>query len=272
MKRAVCIMGNVGYVPLADRYNEGTPNYIFRAKAIEETRDMATLQGRSSPNHPHKLFYQPATVLPHLPHGPGLEHGRFDSAIAPDAVAFIFLDQHRRRSKLGPYLYFLSRLETVLGAANVALLRQRIFQIIPDQDIRGNSFGGTDAISLLGEVADTGQKFMRFDYNRLEPVPATPQRDEARSAIAALKRVLDVKEDPRRFAEPAPLERGDLLIINNWRVATAWHEECRGLGGLGTFHVHANDRVVFQMNFYRPRDDEPAQDGADDDNDRGGRH
>lgn len=271
MKRAVCIMGNIGYVPLPDRYNEGTPNYIFRAKAIEECRDTATLQGRSTPNQPHKLFYRPATVLPHLPFGPTLESGRFDSIIAPDAVAFIFMDRTRRKTKLGPLIYFLHRLQAALGPANMGLLKEKIFQIIPDQDIRDNPFGGTDAIALFGEAAESHQKFMRIDYTRIEPVPSTPQRDRARSAIAALKRVLDIKAD-RRYAEPAPLDPGDLLVLNNWRAATAWDDECGGITGWGGVHVHAGDRIVFQMNFYRPREETPGEDENQDDDHGGGHH
>lgn len=267
MQQAVCIMGNAGYLPLAHCYDHGNPNYIFRARGIEETR---LPENRA---YSHKLFFKPATVMPHLPSGPALFGSagtRFDGTLAPDAVVFIMLEKRYWHTLLGPRLYFLDELEVLLGRSNVANLRGDDFYIAPDQSVASkNVFGSVDGVSLFG-VLKGMIRYMRFDYVRIEPALSTSRRDVARNAIARLKGVLDRKHGNAVWH--ADMKRGDILVVNNWRAASAWDEKYlhkylseRILGqrwaAPSEEDVSPGDRVVFQMNFYLP-DEMPLPAGA----------
>ncbi len=248
-------MGNAGYLPLVHSHAGANPNYIVNVKAIEETRD-ANLE-----KYPHKLFFRPATVLPDLPYGhtvSGEVAGQHDGSVAPDVMAFIVMDCNDSRSYLGPRLFFLDKLVSAVGREAVEKLENKDFQIIPDKSIGDSRFGAIDSIELVG-TSGINTRFMKFDYFRVEPASRTTNVDRARRAIWALRNALDNK-DGAAWTDPEP---GDVLLVNNWRAATAWDEECRTwnssrlaqfyLGRL--IHVHSGDRVVFQMNFYLPKEE-----------------
>jgi hypothetical protein len=180
------------------------------------------------------------------------------------------MDINPERTFLGPRLYFRERLEHLLGNETIERLKQKIFQITAMKSTDDSAYGQIDGIELFGKSRNDVD-FMKFDYYRMEPASRTAHVDRARDAIADLRYVLDDRSPD--VAEWANFGVGDVLVVNNWRVATAWDDECRihinpGLlpdyGGqirAGRLtHVHRGDRVVFQMNFYLPREEFAAED------------
>lgn len=249
--KLIRIMENAGFLPLVHSHVDGSADYVFHAKGIENS-DFDT--------HAHKLFFRPATTMPHLPFNhtvSGDLASRHAGTIAPDIVAFLIIDQSDDRRNLGPRLYWLDKLLVELGKETVSLLRQKDFQIIPDQSIKDNKHGAINSIELFGHGNDETQ-FMRFDYARVEPAAGTASIGAARRAIWALRRALDKKSGP--FLEETDLLPGDVLLVNNWRVATAWDEEAlTNRKYKQAVHVHAGDRLVYQAHFYYPREPAPPK-------------
>jgi hypothetical protein len=248
--RVIRIMASAGYVPLTHSHATGTSEYFFHARGIEAEQMYF--------DHPHKLPFKAATIMPHLPFSHtvyGDRADRHDGTVAPDVAAFIMMDQHSERSALGPRLYWLDKLVGALGDDRVAL-GEKDFQIIPEQSIDDNKHGAISAIELFGQAND-GTRFMRFDYGRIEPAASSPRPSQARRAIWALRRQLDRKTgDTFHHVDLLP---GDVLLVNNWRAAAAWDEECKQRGWdlwrpyNYPVHVHPNDRLVIQINFYHLR-------------------
>lgn len=251
MKQVLFYMSAAGYLPLVHSYQHGHPSFIFRAKAFEEK------EGGSDKSWPHRLFVQPATVMPHLPFGPALFGGQanLDIVPAPDVVAFIVLESKfrlRRRKSLGPRLFFLDQLEKQLGPKAVDALRRREYKIGPDRTQgERNIYGHVEELNLFGVRQRTQARYMRFDLNdRTSVRPAANNPVDLAQALNDLKNSLDALKD--HPCERLDLRPGDVLIVNNWRVATQWDKKCTKPYGSDP-DVEAGDRVIFQMNFYWPK-------------------
>jgi hypothetical protein len=257
MKRLMFLLAQAGYLPLVHSHSGAKPSYIFNAKGAEETRQPHL------ENYPHKLPLRPATIMPHCPYGhsfDGFVAGQRDGTVAPDIVAFIMMDASTSRRDLGPRLYYRTRLAAELGPDTTSNLAQQDFQITSTKPASDASYDAIDGIELFG-VSGTGIEFMKFDYARIEPSSRTPHADRARGALMKLRQALDDRSD----AHTVDLQPGDVLLVNNWRTATAWDDEGRSHSSSRrrrkreavagrVEHMHVGQRVVFQMNFYLPRE------------------
>ena len=255
MKQVMCYMAHAGYLPLVHCYDEAEPQFIFRAKAFEE-------RGDTGARWPHRLFEQPATVMPHLPFGPALFGAKasLDGTVAPDIVAFIMLESRRgpwQRRKLGPHLFFLDQLEDLLKTDTTKLLHSREYKIEPDSTAGdGNVFGHVERVNLIGERSTTGTKYMRFDLGRTAVRADAAKHTDLSRALKALTDAFS-KLQHKSPSERLDLRAGDVLIINNWRIATQWDQKCETLIRGNEVPVASGDRLVFQMNFYYPKELKP---------------
>jgi hypothetical protein len=248
-------MASAGYMPQIHSHAFGTSEYFFLAKGIED-RDHNVYY-----DHPHKLPFRAATIMPQAPFGHTLygdRADRHDGTMAPDVVAFIMIDQSSNRWALGPRIYWLDKLKEYLDAEHVSALQQKNFHIIPDPSIPDNKHSAIDDVELFGKAKDETE-FMRFDYTRIEPASNSPHPNQARRAIWALRKEIDRKS--KESSHETDMIPGDVLLVNNWRAATAWDEECKMLFNFRpigfspySIHVHGGghgDRMVFQIDFHR---------------------
>jgi len=250
-KQVMCYLASAHYMPLLHCYDERHPKFAFRAKAFEER------QGGTDPTWPHRLFESPATVMPHLPFGPALfgKQAALEGTLAPDVVAFIMMESRSsfwrwQRRELGPRLYFLDQLEAALDQNTLKSLRRREFKISPDSTsgLR-NVFGQVEQVNVFGQRDHS--KYMRFDLNARTSVRAgAPDQNDLSAALNFLIAIF-LKLQDKEPSTRLDLRPGDVLIVNNWRVATQWDQKCKTWNGFTT-RAEPGDRLVYQMNFYYP--------------------
>ncbi|MBL9097408.1 MAG: hypothetical protein JNK07_10815 [Alphaproteobacteria bacterium] len=264
--RLVLIMGAAGYRPLIERHDTKNEFVFVHAKGAEETRKQFGYRDTR-----FKLPSEPATVYPYKPIGPSLETplGQRLDMVCPDIVAYILVE---KRSwdlvDLGPKLFKLEDIEKEVsalagGQKTLNYLRERHFQIGPDflnHQSEDLGLGGVSDINLLGPRSGDEPKYMRFDASR---VGHDEDEEEAAVALQSFKNALiDIG---KKQQIPMHLERGDVLLVNNRRVATQWLTTRRQ--GRVTTHQYptpltAGDRVVLRMSFFQPSSKQLASSAA----------
>jgi hypothetical protein len=274
MRQLTVLMASVGYHALVQCYHS-QPNFIFHAKAKEDTLP-------DKLGYPHKLPTEPSTISPNLPLSPALfgpRRSTFDGSYTPDIAAFVMLETRPHwtiwNRELGPHLYFIEDIEAAMQPVTLNALRERQFTIRPDPSMGicpqeegdnpgSNPFGTAINVNLFGRRDVSGHEYMRFSLEGNRLTGANPAVNDRQQYIAALKAATD-KLRSDGVAQRCTLQRGDVLFVNNRRVATHWAEKCRhsvlksGWRGKWEEKVKKGDRVVFQMNFYYPEEVEPQQ-------------
>ncbi len=265
----------VGYVPLVQVFDP-LPNYMAYAIGIEYH------SRRRFSGYPIQLPFQASTSLPWLPFGPaffGHESSRFPAAYSPDILVFVALDKHETAFssliKVGPRVFPLGDLiKDHLSTQVVKRLAQPVFTISSNarlgvfpretqDDIEefDNRFGSINDISLLG--GSEGHRYFRIDCQegRMQ-VGSNFGEAGDQAALDSLRNALLRMENACHRID---LNRGDILIVNNRRVATLWDDEAplitpqvaaaRAVG----WAVHGKekplkpgDRTILQFSFYFP--------------------
>jgi hypothetical protein len=273
MRQLTVLMASVGYHALVSCYH-AQPNYIFHAKGKEDTLPQQT-------GYPHKLPTEPGTISPNLPLSPSLFGARrsaYDGVYSPDMAAFVMLETRPLswywKRELGPHLYFIEDIEAALPKVMLDALRERRFKINPDPSMGicpfeegdnpgSNPFGTAMNVNLFGRRDASGHEYMRFSLENSRLSGADPAVNDRQQYIAALKAATD-KLRGDGLAPRCTLYRGDILFVNNRRVATHWAEKCQHApfkhrpDFQRESKVKTGDRVIFQMNFYYPEEIDPA--------------
>lgn len=266
MKQVISYLATAGqerksYVPLISCHHPD-PQYIFHVKGVE------CWINSEDTHYPHKLPDQPSTLYPMLPYGPALfgeERAQFAGSLSPDLVVFICLDKFRRGKflkKIGPRLYSINQIKDELSTHVFDGLRERAYKIDPDPNLgvwpissknrpdpADNPFGGVGPINLLGR--ENRKLYMRFHIKRAAGFVGQMGGIDGIGFIADLRLALQrMKSKPE--CGRLDLQRGDILIVNNRRVATEWEDRCE-LSPFGSKHdLKEGDRTLFQMGFYYP--------------------
>lgn len=260
MKQLIACMGAAGYFPQLHSYEGKEPQFIFKAKGVEDLKDER--------GYPHKLPDRPATIMPHLPLGRsvfGDADAQHEGIFAPDVVAFIFVEGNPHlgeRDKAGPRVYGLNSILARLDPAYIEGLQKNNFRIAPDPAVGrypaksgtySNVFGTVDNISPLGGTGPNGPLYMRIDSRRHEVSPSAQNLSRATASLGALNHALDAIRN-ENAAPRLNLERGDVLLVNNRRAATAWEIKCQVKSLLGwarpDSELKPGDRLIYCMHFY----------------------
>ena len=227
----------------------------------------------------HKLSADAATVHPNRPFGVGLfgeeKGGRLDT-VSPDVVAYIMIDKVNLIEDAGPILIHIDdlteQLRAVAGTNDVVSELQRPeFRIEPDQGLTRSytqdyGFGGVEKINILG-LKDGMHSYMRFIAGRTSHIDTTkhwPTKtlDEALLACESRGRWANKRFPGLQLG--INLRRGDVLLVNNRRVATRWKNKCARFESWWSRNVEGEppaysplrprNRSVLRMLFYLTRD------------------
>ncbi len=249
--RIIAYMGTAGYYPLVHSYEGKEPNYAFRARGVEDL---------DTPRSPHRLPDRAATIRPHAAFASSHDGRRDAQDICPDVTAFVFLENRPhwgRRSATGPRVFAIDRIvQKLVDTGNqraLGTLCQSLFGIAP-AGLTGQRWGAVDHIPLIS--CEGGKPTsIHIATHRHQCASSGERRPEAEEAL----RILDEKIQAMCNADEAPrvnLHRGDVLLVNNRRAATAWEAKCTVKYWLGAHHREENlkhgDRVIVQIDFYRP--------------------
>jgi hypothetical protein len=256
--RLILLMGAAGFRPLVERHDVTNDYFFVHAKGQEEVQ----LNTGFRDTH-FKLPSEPATIHPNKFIGPslGTRLGNRLDMVCPDVVAYILIEKrHRWLRDTGPRFFRIAEIENeiVNGSDHretLKYLRERHFEIEPDF-LEGQShdlgLGGVSDVNVLGPLSGDEPKYMRFDCARLKH---DEDEEHAGAILLAFRNAL--QDIGRRQRIPMDWNRGDVLFVNNRRVATQWlpirrerkwfHHETHQRDPL-----MAGDRVVLRMSFYSP--------------------
>lgn len=266
--RMVFVMGAAGYRPLIERHDIKNDFVFVHAQGPEETQKQTGHRDTR-----YKLPSEPATVYPNRMIGPSLGNrlGERLDMVCPDIVAYILIERNLYLSDLGPKFFKLEDIEKEIGnrpdgAKILERLRARQFEIRPDF-LRDQSedlgIGGVTDINLLGPHKGGAPKYMRFDVSRIKHDP-----DEEDAGVAELAFKSALQDIAKKQRIPLHMQRGDVLLVNNRRVATQWTTARRQYSaGYGVHQLDnplvAGDRVVLRMCFYQPSSSAGAAQGRE---------
>lgn len=249
------LLGAVGYRPIVEKWEEH-PATLVLAKGREHDVTEYTLCR-------FKLPQEASTCHPNRPLGPSIfghdKGGQLDT-ICPDIVAFIMIEKSDTRTNLGPYVFSVDQIEKELDDRTKSHLRETHYRIDPDPTLTrasDNGFGGVSKINVLGERGSAqkpdGRKYMRFVLDRLKD----EQGHDA--PIVALRTAIEKLEKAQQN-QPIDMSRGDVLLVNNRRVATRWTRiayESKLLQSPQTVTLAGGDRTVLRMCFYSHKEIPP---------------
>ena len=250
--RILVLMGAAGLQPIVEHHGL-EPGYCVALTGPEYL-------GIGYRESHFKLSSEAQTIYPNRPIGAsvfGDDKGGGLDVVCPDVVAFLVLDSCLWASALGPFLFSVEQIEKRLSGEAITFLRENRFRIEPDQTLKQTKdlgYGGIQKIRILGKKSDAtrpdGRKYMRLAQHRMFD-------DDNGSGNALMKLNDAITHIIRDQGSPIDLERGDVLLVNNRRVATSWGDYTlirRPLMGVVPRSIAPGDRCIVRMSFYSPNE------------------